>query len=238
MCTFVDRNARGHSSSSTEAGSALGPDWHVGLSLQGADQVRWCVCVNSMFEIIMSPDTSQTCCATSPNTDSGWFSAFKHGFWEVDHLRVYLRPSNLAFFSVMVQVSHSVLLEYQCEVEKIYTSQEQLCYLQQTVEPEKGRQIVLWTCFQNPSFFKKNPTLFKKKKEKKNTLWLLCRGAVAGLRPPHQWEDIRLWCRRQCHRRCAKHWALPLWQQGKQRTPSTVSPGHLNVHQTIVWLLR
>lgn len=66
----------------------------------------------------------------------------------------------------MVQVSHSVLLEYQCEVEKIYTSQEQLCYLQQTVEPEKGRQIVLWTCFQNPSFFKKTPTLFKKKKKK------------------------------------------------------------------------
>lgn len=37
---FLDRNARDHSSSSTEAGSALGPDWHEGLSLRGAEQVR------------------------------------------------------------------------------------------------------------------------------------------------------------------------------------------------------
>lgn len=40
VCKFLDRNARGHSSSSTEAGSALGPDWHEGLSLWGAEQVR------------------------------------------------------------------------------------------------------------------------------------------------------------------------------------------------------
>lgn len=38
---FLDRNARGHGSSSTEAGSALGPDWHEGLTLRGAEQVRF-----------------------------------------------------------------------------------------------------------------------------------------------------------------------------------------------------
>lgn len=72
--TFTaDRNARGHGSSSTEAGSALGPDWHEGITLRGAEQV-----------------------------------------------------------------SRSVLLEYQCEVEKILTSEEQLRSPRQTVGPEKG----------------------------------------------------------------------------------------------------
>lgn len=35
-----DRIARRHGSGPTEAGSALGPDWHEGLVLQGAEQVR------------------------------------------------------------------------------------------------------------------------------------------------------------------------------------------------------
>lgn len=43
----------------------------------------------------------------------------------------------------MVQVSRRVLLEYQCEVEKIYTSEEQLCSLQPTIGSEKGRQCFL-----------------------------------------------------------------------------------------------
>lgn len=71
--TFTaDRSVRRHGSSSTEAGSALGPDWHEGLALRGAEQV-----------------------------------------------------------------SRSVLLEYQCEVEKILTSEEQLSSPRQTVGPEK-----------------------------------------------------------------------------------------------------
>ncbi|KAM4615473.1 pyridine nucleotide-disulfide oxidoreductase domain-containing protein 1 [Polymixia lowei] len=64
-------NRQGRGPASTEAGSALGPDWHEGISLKGAEQV-----------------------------------------------------------------SHSVSVEYQCEVEKIYTSQEQLKSQQQTPEPE------------------------------------------------------------------------------------------------------
>lgn len=39
-CKCPDRNARGHGSGSTEAGSALGPDWHEGIVLRGAEQVR------------------------------------------------------------------------------------------------------------------------------------------------------------------------------------------------------
>lgn len=39
MCKFPDGKAQRHSSGPTEAGSALGPDWHEGLVLQGAEQV-------------------------------------------------------------------------------------------------------------------------------------------------------------------------------------------------------
>ncbi|XP_033470192.2 pyridine nucleotide-disulfide oxidoreductase domain-containing protein 1 isoform X1 [Epinephelus lanceolatus] len=70
--TFTaDKNARRQGSSSTEAGSALGPDWHEGLALRGAEQV-----------------------------------------------------------------SRRVSLEYQCEVEKIFTSAELLNSPQQTLRPE------------------------------------------------------------------------------------------------------
>lgn len=42
--TFTaDRNPRGHGSAPTEPGSALGPDWHEGIVLRGAQQVRPCV---------------------------------------------------------------------------------------------------------------------------------------------------------------------------------------------------
>nr|XP_033470193.1 pyridine nucleotide-disulfide oxidoreductase domain-containing protein 1 isoform X2 [Epinephelus lanceolatus] len=72
--TFTaDKNARRQGSSSTEAGSALGPDWHEGLALRGAEQV-----------------------------------------------------------------SRRVSLEYQCEVEKIFTSAELLNSPQQTLRPENG----------------------------------------------------------------------------------------------------
>lgn len=43
MHKFPDRSARGCGSSPTEAGSALGPDWHEGIVLRGAEQVRLCV---------------------------------------------------------------------------------------------------------------------------------------------------------------------------------------------------
>lgn len=39
MCKCPDRKAQGHNSGPTEAGSALGPDWHEGLVLRGAEQV-------------------------------------------------------------------------------------------------------------------------------------------------------------------------------------------------------
>lgn len=39
MCKSPDRKAQGHNSDPTEAGSALGPDWHEGLVLRGAEQV-------------------------------------------------------------------------------------------------------------------------------------------------------------------------------------------------------
>ncbi|XP_054480738.1 pyridine nucleotide-disulfide oxidoreductase domain-containing protein 1 [Anoplopoma fimbria] len=70
--TFTaDKNARRLGSGPTEAGSALGPDWHEGIVLRGAEQV-----------------------------------------------------------------SRRVSLEYQCEVEKIFTSAELLNSPQQTLKPE------------------------------------------------------------------------------------------------------
>lgn len=72
--TFTaDRTSRGRGSGPTEAGSALGPDWHEGIVLRGAEQV-----------------------------------------------------------------SRRVSLEYQCEVEKIFTSEELLSSAQQTLRPENG----------------------------------------------------------------------------------------------------
>ncbi|XP_068442807.1 pyridine nucleotide-disulfide oxidoreductase domain-containing protein 1 isoform X2 [Clinocottus analis] len=72
--TFTaDKNARRRGSGPTEAGSALGPDWHEGIVLRGAEQV-----------------------------------------------------------------SRRVSLEYQCEVEKIFTSAELLDSPQQTLGPENG----------------------------------------------------------------------------------------------------
>lgn len=47
----ADRKARGHNSGSTEAGSALGPDWHEGLVLRGADQVPRRVLLESQCEV-------------------------------------------------------------------------------------------------------------------------------------------------------------------------------------------
>ncbi|XP_022073654.1 pyridine nucleotide-disulfide oxidoreductase domain-containing protein 1 isoform X1 [Acanthochromis polyacanthus] len=70
--TFTaDRSSRGHGSGPTEPGSALGPDWHEGIALRGAQQV-----------------------------------------------------------------SRRVSVEYQCEVEKILTSEELLNSPQQTLRPE------------------------------------------------------------------------------------------------------
>ncbi|XP_068573018.1 pyridine nucleotide-disulfide oxidoreductase domain-containing protein 1 isoform X3 [Cebidichthys violaceus] len=70
--TFTaDTNAQRHGSGPTEAGSALGPDWHEGIVLRGAEQL-----------------------------------------------------------------SRRVSLEYQCEVEKIFTSAELLNSPQQTLRPE------------------------------------------------------------------------------------------------------
>lgn len=72
--TFTaDRSSRGHGSGPTEAGSALGPDWHEGIALRGAQQL-----------------------------------------------------------------SRRVSVEYQCEVEKILTSEELLNSPQQTLRPESG----------------------------------------------------------------------------------------------------
>uniref|UniRef100_A0A3Q3W4V7 Pyridine nucleotide-disulfide oxidoreductase domain-containing protein 1 n=1 Tax=Mola mola TaxID=94237 RepID=A0A3Q3W4V7_MOLML len=69
----TEESAPSCGSGPTEAGSALGPDWHEGIVLRGAEQV-----------------------------------------------------------------SHRVLLQYQCEVEKIFTSEELLNSPQQTVGPENG----------------------------------------------------------------------------------------------------
>lgn len=71
--TFTaERSSQGHGSTATEAGSALGPDWHEGIVLRGVEQV-----------------------------------------------------------------SRRVCLEYQCEVQKIFTSQELLDSSQQTLTPEE-----------------------------------------------------------------------------------------------------
>ncbi|KAM7378043.1 hypothetical protein PAMA_013103 [Pampus argenteus] len=67
----ADRNLRGRGSCPTEPGSALGPDWHEGIVLQGAEQV-----------------------------------------------------------------SRRVSVEYQCEVEKIFTAEELFNSPQQTLRPE------------------------------------------------------------------------------------------------------
>lgn len=40
VCEYSDINARVRGSGPTEAGSALGPDWHAGIVLRGAEQVR------------------------------------------------------------------------------------------------------------------------------------------------------------------------------------------------------
>nr|XP_057933696.1 pyridine nucleotide-disulfide oxidoreductase domain-containing protein 1 [Doryrhamphus excisus] len=70
--TFTaDRNTRGRSSGPTESGSALGPDWHEGIVLKGAEQA-----------------------------------------------------------------SRRVSVEYQCEVEKIFTSEEMLTPPSQTDQPD------------------------------------------------------------------------------------------------------
>ncbi|KAM9845969.1 pyridine nucleotide-disulfide oxidoreductase domain-containing protein 1 isoform 2-T2 [Aulostomus maculatus] len=72
--TFTaDRNLRGRHCGPTEPGSALGPDWHEGIVLQGAQQV-----------------------------------------------------------------SRRVSVEYQCEVEKIFTSEQLLSSSQQTLQPDIG----------------------------------------------------------------------------------------------------
>lgn len=47
LCVFPDRSLRGRGSGPTEAGSALGPDWHEGIILQGAEEVRLCVLMNA-----------------------------------------------------------------------------------------------------------------------------------------------------------------------------------------------
>lgn len=39
---FQDKNAQRHGSGPIEAGSALGPDWHDGIVLRGAEQVICC----------------------------------------------------------------------------------------------------------------------------------------------------------------------------------------------------
>lgn len=39
MCEGADGKAQGQNWSSTEGGSALGPDWHEGLVLRGSEQV-------------------------------------------------------------------------------------------------------------------------------------------------------------------------------------------------------
>ncbi|XP_069012753.1 pyridine nucleotide-disulfide oxidoreductase domain-containing protein 1 isoform X1 [Embiotoca jacksoni] len=72
--TFTaERNSRGHGSGPTDPGSALGPDWHEGIALRGAEQV-----------------------------------------------------------------SRRVSVEYQCEVEKIFTSEELFYSPQQTLRPESA----------------------------------------------------------------------------------------------------
>lgn len=95
-----------------------------------------------MVERIMSPDTGQACCSTSQNRDSSWFSAVMCllGNRSLQNLSAGLQPAALPppHPSVLVQVSRSVLLEYQCEVEKILTSEEQLRSQWPTVGPEKG----------------------------------------------------------------------------------------------------
>lgn len=68
-CTvFTDRSRRGRGSAATEPGSALGPDWHEGLVLHGAEQVRLCTCsfvlirsVEGKRLLYLSPSTWLRC---------------------------------------------------------------------------------------------------------------------------------------------------------------------------------
>ncbi|TKS90994.1 Pyridine nucleotide-disulfide oxidoreductase domain-containing protein 1 [Collichthys lucidus] len=87
--TFTaDRNARGDGSGPTGVGSALGPDWHEGIVLRGAEQV-----------------------------------------------------------------SRRVSLEYQCEVKKIFTSEELLNSPQQTLRPENERSWPVYIQLTNGKTF-------------------------------------------------------------------------------------
>lgn len=48
---FPDGKSGRQSSGSVGPGSALGPDWHQGVELRGAAQVRWCVLISSCGDV-------------------------------------------------------------------------------------------------------------------------------------------------------------------------------------------
>lgn len=116
--SFPDEYSRGQNPGPVESGSALGPDWHRGIELRGAEQVGHCVCVC-------------VCCATL----------------RVFNTRLFL--TYLFTFSVSVQVSRRVSVEYQCEVEHIFTSEEFLVSSKQSPEPDTGGNS---SYFSNSSF--------------------------------------------------------------------------------------
>lgn len=174
--------------------------------------------VESMFERIMSPDTGLACCSTSQNRDSSWFSAFMHVFLEVDHSGTYLHASNLLFFFSSSRFGSGVP---QCLVRiPVWGGKDPHLRGAAPFPTANGRA---WErsapLFPVHVFFE--PILQPLPLSEFPTLRLVRRvGVVAGLRPAHQWEDVRLWFCRQRHGRCAKHWALSRWQQGEQRTPA------------------
>ncbi|XP_053718517.1 pyridine nucleotide-disulfide oxidoreductase domain-containing protein 1 [Synchiropus splendidus] len=68
--TFTaDRNLRGRGTGPTESGSALGPDWHEGITLKGAQEVSRRVSVEYECEVekIISTDEALNC---SPQTET------------------------------------------------------------------------------------------------------------------------------------------------------------------------
>ena len=114
---------RGHSCGPTEPGSALGPDWNEGIALRGAEQVKYCV---HLCYLRHRGQLKESVCLC--------------GKYLLQINLYVLTLCLLNVFSLLLcnQVSRRVTVEYQCEVEKILTSEELLNAKERTLRPEHG----------------------------------------------------------------------------------------------------
>lgn len=87
-------------------------------------------------------------------------------------------------FSVSVQGSRRVSVEYQCEVEHIFTSEEFLVSSKQTPKPDTGGNS---SYFSNSSFAPRFPLFFSPSLLTPPLLFFSPSRILAGLRPADQW---------------------------------------------------